>query len=102
MITLIERPVHFMRKKHKKKIKKKNIIKHRIILTTSFLSLTFILATNYSAFSTNLTFNTKGNIKELTAAPFLKVQVVTTATGYIKTLLKRIDIYAKVNLQITI
>ena len=57
----------FYEEKAQKKIKKKNIIKHRIILTTSFLSLTFILATGYSAFSTNLTLNTKGNIKELTA-----------------------------------
>lgn len=84
MIILIERPVHFMRKKHKRRLRKKDIIKHRIILTTSFLSLTFILATGYSAFSTNLTLNTKGNIKELTAAQFLKAGVITTGDGLYK------------------
>ena len=66
-----------MRKLHKRRLRKKDIIKRRLIIFTFFLP-TSILATGYSAFSTNLTFNAKGNIKELTAAQFLQVQVVTT------------------------
>ena len=71
-------------KKHRKRLRKKDIIKNRLIIIFAIFFLNLIIATGYSAFSTNLTLNTKGNVKELTAAQFLKKQITNTANGLYK------------------
>ncbi len=51
-----------MRKKHKKRLRKKDIVKRRIIITTSLFCLTFMLAIGYSVFNTNINLSVKSNI----------------------------------------
>ena len=51
-----------MRKR--KRLRRKEIRKRRIIVITALFSVTFLLASGYAAFSTNLNINAKGNLKE--------------------------------------
>ncbi len=51
-----------MRKRHRKRLRKKDIVKRRIIITISLFSLTLILTISYSAFSTNINLSAKGHV----------------------------------------
>lgn len=69
MIIPVERISDFMRK-HKRRIRKKDIIKRRILIISLIFSLTFILTIGYSAFSTNINLNAKGNITKTPSSCF--------------------------------
>ena len=75
---------YLMRRRYKNLLRKKDIIKRRIIFISILFCLTFIFATAHSAFSTSINFNTKGNIKELTAAHYLKTKVTSSGDGLYK------------------
>ena len=51
-----------MRKLQRRRLRKKDIIKRRILITTLLFSLTFILVIGYSVFSTAINLSAKGNI----------------------------------------
>ena len=51
-----------MRKMHKRRLRKKDITRRKILITTSLFSLTFIFIIGYGAFSTNINLSAKGNV----------------------------------------
>ena len=73
-----------MRRKHKRRFRKKQIIKRNIYITTSIFCLSLILTIAYSSFSTSLTLNTKGNLKEITASQYLKTKIISSGDGLYK------------------
>lgn len=62
MLILVERVPYLMRRKYQRRLRKKDIVKHRIIFASIFFCLAFVLATGYSAFSTNINLSAKGNL----------------------------------------
>ncbi len=51
------------------------------IVITSVICLLLVMTVGYAAFSTNLTLNAKGNIKNISAATYLKKNIVTQGDG---------------------
>ena len=70
--------------KYRKRLHKNKLKKHRKIIIISLFVVSLCLSIGYSAFNTNLTFNTKGNIKELTAAHYLKTKATSSGNGLYK------------------
>ena len=57
-----EKKKYLIRRKHKRRLRKKDIVKRRIIITASLFCLTFMLVIGYSVFNTNINLSVKGNI----------------------------------------
>ena len=74
MLILVERVPYLMRKKYQRRLRKKDIVKHRIIFAAIFLCLTFVLVTGYSAFSTNINLSAKGNVYKVSDKCYGKLQ----------------------------
>ena len=69
--------------RRRKRLRRKEIRKRRIIVITALFSVTFLLASGYAAFSTNLNINAKGNLieKENTTIGGKKVYLATSGDG---------------------
>ena len=50
--------------RRRKRLRRKEIKKRRIMVIVSMFAVSFLLASGYAAFSTNLSINAKGNLKE--------------------------------------
>ena len=51
-----------MRKIHRRRFRKKEVIKRKLIIISTVFILTFVLTVGYSAFSTNINLSAKGNV----------------------------------------
>lgn len=64
--------------------RERKIKKQRRLMIISLFIILLYLSIGYSAFSTNITVNIKGNIKDMSAAKYLKTLVVSSGNGLYK------------------
>ena len=67
--------------RYRRKLHKRELKRQRKIIVTSLFAILLCLSFGYAAFGTDVTLNTKGNIKAMPAAKYLKSIVVSTGEG---------------------
>ena len=70
--------------KYRKRLHRRELKRQRKIIIMSLSMVLLCLSFGYAAFFTNINLNTKGNIKDLTAAHYLKTKATSSGNGLYK------------------